>query len=534
MKKTLFYFFVVATVFVAILLIFTPVYQPKMMQEELPTTKYGAFLATQHAIYVNDFQAASDFADVFSDVSYAVPHRTYCLAEFLNGNLPKTPEKLAKSTDAASRFIYDAFLVRNDKWDDLYNRHKDDKSALYAPLRIWSGIAKKRVTETLKHIDKLESNSSWKSFVRGQIYAETGDIERAKTEFQKVTPEFMNINDYIYVMSFYKSHNMADNADELRKAFTTSPGGMFMLSYDDFPNWETFSGYKNALAFDFVQSVSHTKIMLFSDLSVLMLRFAQIISPENTWIKDSVNYYMGQFFSNTGGNFAESFGNLDEGNPFYLFAKMRMAEENDSIETLKEILAVQPLFIPAINKLVAIYTGAGDKDAAIRAINRALGNDNLSESGRLYLIKRRALVYFLFDDLNRAQADIHEVAKYARMDSEILTIQARIWAVQGREIENAYDYAMTMVKHDPTDIVAWDTLAVVVAKREGNDAALDILTRVGRSANSCSSLFEHLGDAYLQAGDKRGAADAYMRAIELSSDGLSVAPKIHKKLRKAR
>ena len=82
MKKTLFYFFVVATVFVAILLIFTPVYQPKMTQEEQPTTKYGAFLATQHAIYVNDFKAASDFADVFSDVSYTVPHRTYCLAEF--------------------------------------------------------------------------------------------------------------------------------------------------------------------------------------------------------------------------------------------------------------------------------------------------------------------------------------------------------------------------------------------------------------------------------------------------------------------
>lgn len=532
MKKALFYFFVVATVFVAITLIFSPVYQPKTMQEEQPATKYGAFLAAQHAIYVNDFKAASDFADVFSDVSYAVPHRTYCLSVFLNGELPKTPEKLSKSTDAASRFIYDAYLARNDKWDDLYNRHKDDKSALYAPLRIWSGVAKKRITETIKYIDKLESNASWKSFVRGQIYAETGDIKRATEEFKKVTPEFMNLNDYIYVMSFYKSHDMADNADELRKAFTTSPGGMFMLTYDDFPSWETFSGYKNALAFDFVQNVSHTKIMLFSDLSVLMLRFAQIISSENTWIKDSVNYYMGQFFSNTGGDYAESFGNLDESNPFYLFAKMRMAEENDSIDTLKDILSIQPLFIPAINKLVAIYTGAGDKDAAIKAVNRALENDNLSESGRLYLTKRRALVYFLFDDLNRAQADIHEVAKYAKMDSEILTIQARIWAAQGREIENAYDYAMTMVKHDPTDIVAWDTLAVVVAKREGNDAALDILTRVGRSANSCSSLFEHLGDAYAKDGDKENAKAAYVRAIELAKDGLSVAPKIRKKLRK--
>lgn len=532
MRKTLFYFFIGVIILMAGAFIFRPTYGPKAPQNDMQATKYGAFLATQHAIYVNDFKSASDFAEVFSDVQYDVPRRTYYLAEFLNGKLPDSPENLAKSTDAASRFIYDAYLVQNDKWDELYTRRKDTKSALYAPLRIWAGIAKNRITETMKYIDTLETNASWKSFIRGQIYAETGDIESAEKEFSKVSSDFMNINDYIYLMSFYKSNNLPYAGEKLREDFTSSPGGMFMLSYDDFPDWDTFSGYKNALAFDFVQSVSHTKVMLFSDLSALMLRFAQVISPDNVWIGNSIDYYMGQFFSNTGGDYLAHFENLNQGNPFYLFAQMRIAEETDSIDALQDILSRQPLFIPAINKLAAIYTGAGDKRAALRVINNALKNDNLSEAGRLYLIKRRALVHFLFDNLNDAQADIHEVAKSAKMDSEILTIQARIWAAQEREIENAYDYAMTMVKHDPTDIVAWDTLAVVVAKREGNDAALDILTRVGRSANSCSSLFEHLGDAYARDGDKENAKDAYMRAIELAKDGLSVAPKIRKKLRK--
>ncbi len=534
MRKTLFYFFIVVIALMAGVILFRPDYYPKNDNFDTPATKYGAFLAAQHAIYVNDFKSASDFAQTFSDVSYETPQRTYHLAEFLNGKLPESPEKLAKNTDAASRFIYDAYLVKNEKWDALYNRHKGDKSALYAPLRIWSGIAKNRVTETLKYIDSLESNSSWKSFVRGQIYAETGNTDRAASEFAKVSSDFMNINDYIYLMSFYKTNNLVSAAENLRKSFTSSPGGMFMLTYDDFPDWNSFSGYKNALAFDLIQNVSHTKIMLFSDLSVLMLRFAQVISPENVWIHDSINYYMGQFFSNMGGDYIEHFESLDANNPFYLFAKMRIAEETNSVDALKDILSRQPLFIPAINKLVAIYTGTGDKKAALRVINRALQNDELSPAGRLYLIKRRALVYFLFDDLNAAQSDIHEVAQSAKMDSEILTIQARIWASQEREIENAYDYAMMMVKHDPTDIVAWDTLAVVVLAREGNDAALDILARVGRSANSCSALFEHLGDAYMRNGEKENAKNAYIRAIELSPDGFSVAPKIRKKLRKAR
>ncbi|MBO4480474.1 MAG: hypothetical protein J5742_02510 [Alphaproteobacteria bacterium] len=532
MKKTLFYFFVFVVIFAGMWTLTRPI--PVKIEPDDITTKYGAFLASQHAIYVNDFESASNFASQFSDVSYKTPRRTYYLAQFLNGVMPDNPENLAKETDAASRIIYDAYLVKNSKWDALYNRHNSDKSALYAPFRIWSGIAKKRVTETLKYIDSLDSNSSWKSFIRGQIYAETGDIQRATKEFEKVQSEFMNINDYTYIMSFYKSHNFTDLAELLRKDFTSNAGGMFMTSYDDFPDWKTFSGPQNALAFDLIQSVSHTKVMLFSDLSVLMLRFAQIITDNSPWFNDSINYYMGQFFSNTGRNGTLHFENLSQSNPFFLFAQMHAADESDSVDALKNILEKQPLFIPAINKLVAIYTGKGDKSAALRVLHNALKNPALSDSGRIYLLKRRALVYLLFDDLNRAQSDIHEAAKSSKTDSEILTIQARIWTIQKREIENAYDYAMTMVKHDPTDIVAWDTLAFVVSEREGNDAALDILTRVGRTANSCSSLFEHLGDAYARNGDKKMASEAYIRAIELSSDGLSVAPKIRKKLRKVK
>lgn len=147
-------------------------------------------------------------------------------------------------------------------------------------------------------------------------------------------------------------------------------------------------------------------------------------------------------------------------------------------------------------------------------------------------MKRRALVHLLFGDLNSAQRDIHDATKVLTVDSEILSIQARIWAAQGREIENAYDYAMAMIKQNPTDIVAWDTVAVVVGAREGNDAALEILEKVGGTANTCSSLFEHLGDAYVINGDKSAARDAYKRAIELSDDGLSIVPKIMKKIQK--
>ena len=95
----------------------------------------------------------------------------------------------------------------------------------------------------------------------------------------------------------------------------------------------------------------------------------------------------------------------------------------------------------------------GDKSAALRVINRALDNDKLSDSGRAYLKKRRAFVYMMFGDYERAQSDIHEVSKIQIVDSEVLAIQARIWAAQDREIENAYSYAMALVKRDAALLV---------------------------------------------------------------------------------
>ena len=118
------------------------------------------------------------------------------------------------------------------------------------------------------------------------------------------------------------------------------------------------------------------------------------------------------------------------------------------------------------------------------------------------------------------------------IDAEILSLQAKIWAKQNRELDNAYSYAMSLVTKNPADILAWDTLGCVVAVREGADAALELLERVGEVSETCSSLFVNLGDIYAQKGKKNKAIEAYKRAIDLSDDGLTVVPDVERKIRK--
>lgn len=497
-----------------------------------PATKYGAFLAAQHAVYINDFERAARFSADIPDDEYFVVQNTKILSDFLSGKMPANADLLRDEKSTAAGLVYDAYLATNENWADLYKRHKKDESALASPLRVWSSVATGRGDDALKFVEKLKTNASWRAFVRGQIYAERGEIDAAAKEFAKVSSDFININDYLYLMSFYRHNKMDVDAAQLRAEFTMRPGGMYMLDFDAIPDWSNYSGTRNQLAFSLVQNVSHTQIMMFSDLSILMLRFAQIVGPAYNENNDAINYYLGQYFYNNTGDFAKFFGAIPEDSPFYPFGVLRIAEKGGDMAKLERATRENPLFVPAANVLVAHYISRGDKGAAMRVVDRALKDPNLTEQGRAFFLKSRAHIHFVFGDIAHAQEDIHAATEVLDIDGEILSLQAKIWAVQKRELDNAYDYAMTMIKRNPTDVFAWDTLGYVVWAREGTDAAIEVLERVGEVANTCSSLFEHLGDLYVASGQTKKAADAYLRAIDLANDGLSVIPVLEKKLRK--
>lgn len=499
--------------------------------QEYPANKYGAFLASQHAIYINDFEKAAEFSKDMSDKDIPIVRNTVVLADFLNGKIPENADLLEKENGSASQLIYDAYLIQKNDWTTVYKRHKGDESALAAPLRIWSGVAVGKVDETFKFIEKLRTTDSWKSFVRGQIYAEIGQTENAVKQFSKVSADFININDYMYMAAFYNHNKMTDAADKLRKEFTERPGGMYMLDTKISTDWADYSGYNNALSFDFVQNVSHTQIMMYSDLSLLMLRFADIIRSDKNLNKDALNYYLGQYFFNNNGNYEKFFRSISQTSPFYSFAIMKIAEKTGKMTDLENAVRANPLFVPAITKLIAKNIQQGDKRGALKIINRALKNTNLSEKGRAFFLKTRASIYLTFNDIEAAQNDVREAAYLLPMDADILAIQSKIWAIQRKELDTAYEYAIALVTKNPAQIESWDVLGMVVRAKEGPIAALELIEKVGQVAESCSSLFEHLGDLHAELGHITLAKEAYLRAMDLSSDGLTIAPELEKKIR---
>ncbi len=505
--------------------------EQKQTTTEVPFNKFANFLAAQHAIYVNDFETAIELTQPLKDIQYTTVHNTKIMSEFLSGRMPTDAKLLKEEKTLPAQFIYDAYLIQNNNWKELHNRHKTDTSALISPFRIWSAIANDWRTNTFKFIDTLPTNESWREFMRGQIYAETGQFDKAAKHFGLVTPEFMNINDYLYLMSFYTHHNMPEQADTLKQKFTSKPAGMFLNDYDKIPDWSTYSGYKNALAFSLLQNVSHTQILMYSDLAMLMLRFAQIIAPDFITNTDAIDYYLGQFFYTNVGDYEKHFNKINTDSPFFPFVALRNAEKTNNMDELEKSLKQHPLFVPTINKLIGYHIQHGNKNDALRIVNNAIKNKNLDDAGRAFFAKSRAQIYYSFGDFDDAQSDIKFASDALSVDKEILALQAKIWAAQNREIENAYDYAMTLVAKNPSDIMSWDTLGCVVAVREGAVAALEVLERVGEISQTHSPLYLHLGDLYVEIGEYENARKSYMRAIDLSDDGLTVVPEIERKIR---
>ena len=233
------------------------------------------------------------------------------------------------------------------------------------------------------------------------------------------------------------------------------------------------------------------------------------------------------------GDYNKRFARVSESSPYYPFVKLRLAEVNHDEKAVRKAVAAQPLFMPAVNQLVGLQTQRGDKRGALKTINASLENPNISLSAKAYLLKLRAETNFIFDDFSASQHDVNSAdALLSKPDPDIFSIQARIWAARGESLDKAYMYGLRLVQFAPMDTCAWDTLGYVIWAREGVNEAIDIVKRVAEMANSCSPLFEHLGDMYMEVNEKKLARDAYLRAIELSGDGLSVKPALERKLKK--
>jgi len=504
-------------------------------RHEFKDTNFGDFLALNHALYADDYASVEKYSDKLKDVDIKSVRENRALALFVAGKIDDTAKVLSDSKNASASVAYAAYLIKKGDWNALYLRYATNNSQILAGLRVWSAVAIGKSAEALKFIDSLPGNDSWRAFMRGQIYAEIGKPDLARQQFAKVAPDFLNLNDYLFIMSFYTSNGFDADANQLKAAWTESPGGLYAAGWTDFGDFKHYAGPGMNLWFSLVQSVAHSPILSHSNISFVLLRLAEAAGGDAVKDNDAMNYYFGSFFFNSGDfdRADEFFAQIGRGGLYRPFVLLKNAEKTGNFEkTMRELNAANlenPLFMPAILELTNKNLQKGREKDALAVVNRAMAAPNLGNLGRAFLYTLRARIYRQSGDFNAALADILSADTLSPQNADVAMERARILAESGQDLDTAYQIATIILKRTPSDIGAWDTLATIVWKKEGVNEALPIFEKIARVAESDSKLFEHLGDARAATGDAKGAVEAYQRALSLSDDGQVSEPDILKK-----
>ncbi|MDR0967825.1 MAG: hypothetical protein LBL75_03310 [Rickettsiales bacterium] len=499
-------------------------------------TPFGDYLAMRHATWVDDYESVIKFSEKLQNITEKSVANDVAISKFLSGTFDDSAKSLSGDVSVAGRATYISYLLTKDDWRGIYKIVGNEKSLILSPLRIWSSVGIKKESYALKYIETMPVSDSWKLFARGMIYAETGRAAKAKVQFDKVPLDFFNLNDYLYLMSFYTQNNFQDAADDLRRDFTNTPGGAFLANYNDAGTGDYF-GKKKALAFSIIQNISHSPLMSRTGAGLLLLRLADATYSANS---DALNYYTGSYFYTSGAtDYRPYFDKISRTSPYYPFVQLKYAEAEQNghakIRKIKKLLDKSPMFMPALSRLVDTDLQLGQGRDALKALNNTLGAGAIPNKIRAYLLQQRARIYTHTGDFNAAESDLLKAGDLMPEDIGIMLDIAHLWVSSSKKLDNAYSYAMVAIKENPSDVAAWDTMAMATWKREGVMAASDILERVGAITIGNSRIFQHLGDVRMEYKNREGAISAYKKAIELSGDGLSCGLKcLDKKLRNAK
>jgi Flp pilus assembly protein TadD len=101
-----------------------------------------------------------------------------------------------------------------------------------------------------------------------------------------------------------------------------------------------------------------------------------------------------------------------------------------------------------------------------------------------------------------------------------------LWADEGRNLDRAEKMIRMALKLEGDNPAYLDSMGWVLFKRQRYSEAKEYLQRAATAKSADDPVvWDHLGDAMLQLGDKQGAASAWEKSVEYYSKGLHNNPK---------
>ncbi|MDR0449340.1 MAG: hypothetical protein LBG89_02675 [Rickettsiales bacterium] len=488
--------------------------------------EFGEFLAGLHAMHVSDFAAMKKFSESMSDSESKVVRETIMRAAFMSGG-GLSVSAAADSENTLVKLAVDfGMAVQADKWQDAWKLLKNKDIFLLAPAKIVAAVAAGQPDQAVKIADAQKAFPDLANFYRGFAYAAQNKPKSAKKYFDMMPGDFLNLNDFLFIRAFYLHHKMDAEAAALTERFAGNPRGSFIMDIKDLPDWSNYDTYAKQMRFGLTSVVAHNPFMIGTGWGLVALRTAEIVSGGIA--DDALNYYLGMNFWGQG-KAAHFFDRIPEGSAFMPFVMVQTGGQ--SPRALEKLVKKYPSFVPAVAKLALMKAADGDMKRARNITDRSLdAAADASPATTAYLLKLRAHINYLAGELFEAENDLNEASNLSPKDQGLVADKIRVWAAQGRNLDQAYDLAVALIRNNPGTSDYWDAIGAVLTARGEAAEAVKIFERVLRVEPDVSGYAEHAGDALAADGQINRAKEAYRRALELKSDGQINAREVRKKL----
>lgn len=451
-------------------------------------------------------------------------------------------EKTANKTEEllCQNRVARILLLQNNRKEGLevlnrtLTQYPDDAEAraLRATLLIGEPGAGKpgQGVDDLRAISEKNPNDLFMKFLLARGLAESGDYAEARTrltEIVKLRPQFLDAHLLLADIAF-RQHDLMGTLEQTEAALQVDPRnlrarmlrGSALRQEGDFDQAESVL---SGLARQVPESVDVRLELAY--LSLNRRSYADAETAFNKILESHPTEWRavaGLVDTDLAQNRADkAFARLDEeltrshGAPAvrYLLATtaLRSGKYNVAIDNFIELANQTPSSIEPLIKLADVYQLKGDVHNAIASLQKAALLQPKDP-------RPAALLPFLLESENRVQ-EAKQVARRALATSPknpvAMNNLAYLLAETGDNLDEAVRLARAAVSQSPNNPVFLDTLGFVYLKRDQNDDALDIFSRLIRRYPDDAACAYHTGMAWYQKGDRTRAKSLLSHALDL-------------------
>ncbi len=501
----------------------------------------GSYLAGRFAQRQQDWETAQNYMGTvlsYDAGNEDMVQRTFLLA-LGSGNFIKAKEladkivKTQKGDELALIFMSCDALSRDDFATAMtfLNKLPAEGFGQYTKplLTAWSLMGSGKKAAALKILaDNASADDPTYRMHAGMMEELGGNMNAASEHYKVAMANGLNLHTAVMVGNFYERYGRPEITlsiyQGLDKIYPFNPFISAMADRDPHRKMEpniTRAADGAALALFDLATLLYEKRAY--DSAQIYGSLVQLLAPASPFAK----LMMGDIAAlhNRYAKAVEDYNAIDAASPIYWLSRIRVTEVYEvsgqtdlSIKMLTDMAKNGATRIQALVSLGDVYRRHGQFENAIDAYNQALAGVSPVTEEHWPIIYARGMAEERLNHWNLAEKDLLQALSFQPDNPMILNFIAYSWANQGVNLNKALEYAKHAAALRPDDGYILDSYGWTLFRLGKYQESITWLEQAVDQVPGDSTLLDHLGDAYWQAGRQNEARYQWRHAHDLSQD----------------